>query len=134
MPSPTLLVRFLILHIVFVLLTFPQVVSADKKITLPNSLSLNIPKGIKVTLFARDVPQARHMAFDDQGILFLSQGKKGKVVALPDLDKDGHSDKKVLIIADRRAPHGLAFAKIEENYYLFLLHFLNLRRIPECFL
>ncbi|GIS84065.1 MAG: hypothetical protein CM1200mP16_03650 [Nitrospina sp.] len=34
------------------------------------------------------------MAFDDQGILFLSQSKEGKVVALPDFDKNGKADKR----------------------------------------
>ena len=60
------------------------------------------------------------MVFDDQEILFLSQTIKGKVVALPDLDKNGEADKKVSIISDRRSPHGLAFAKIKDSYYLYI--------------
>ena len=47
-------------------------------------LHLNHPSDIRISLFADDVPSARHMAFDDQGVLFLSQHRAGKVVALPD--------------------------------------------------
>ena len=60
------------------------------------------------------------MAFDDQGVLFLSQAREGKVVALPDFDKNGESDQKVSIISGHRAPHGLAFIKIKDHYYLYV--------------
>jgi glucose/arabinose dehydrogenase len=60
------------------------------------------------------------MAFDDQGILFLSQTKEGKVVTLPDFDKNGEADEKVSIISSHKAPHGLAFLKHNDNYYLYV--------------
>ncbi len=85
-----------------------------------DSLQLLTPKDIKVTIFAKDISRARHMAFDDQGVLFLSQARQGKVVALPDIDKNGEADKIVSIISGHRAPHGLAFAKIKDSYYLYI--------------
>ena len=65
------------------------------------SLNLNLPAGVRINIFAGNVPRARHMAFDDQGVLFLSQAKAGKVVALPDNDKNGEADKTIPILEDR---------------------------------
>ncbi|TDJ50945.1 MAG: oxidoreductase, partial [Nitrospina sp.] len=41
-------------------------------------MKLNVPDDIRLTVFADNVPKARHMAFDDQGILFLSRARDGK--------------------------------------------------------
>jgi glucose/arabinose dehydrogenase len=104
----------------FILVLSPKFVSAERKIQQVGSVKLLIPKDIKVNIFAKDVRQARHMAFDDQGILFLSQTREGKVVALPDFDKNGEADEKVSIISNHKAPHGLAFSKYNDNYYLYV--------------
>ncbi|MFQ5716374.1 MAG: PQQ-dependent sugar dehydrogenase [Nitrospinales bacterium] len=80
---------------------------------------LKFPDDIQVTLFA-NVPKARHMAFDDQGTLFLSQTRKGKVVALPDANRDGQADKTVVILKRRKMPHGLAFVQLDSGYYLYV--------------
>jgi glucose/arabinose dehydrogenase len=90
----------------------------DQKKSHP--LNLNLPAGVHIKIFAGNVPRARHMAFDDQGVLFLSQAKAGKVVALPDSDKNGEADKTIPILEDRDMPHGLAFAKLDEGYYLYI--------------
>ena len=111
---PIFSIRLIVTGIFFIFIIFPKFASAEKTIQHIGSLKLLIPKDIKVTIFANDTHLARHMAFDDQGILFLSQTVKGKVIALPDLDKNGESDQKVSIISDHRAPHGLAFMKIKE--------------------
>jgi hypothetical protein len=58
------------------------------------------------------------MAFDDQVVLFLSQFVEGKVVALPDFDKNGKADEKVSIILGHWALDGLEFFRIKGNYYL----------------
>ena len=79
-------------------MVFPKFVLAEKTIQQLGSLQLLMPNDIKVNIFAKDVRRARHMAFDDQGVLFLSQARKGKVVALPDFDKSGEAEKKVSII------------------------------------
>jgi hypothetical protein len=61
-----------------------------------DSLKLYTPKDIEITLFSKDIPRARHMAFDDQGVLFVSQAKNVRVIALSDRDKSGKADQKVL--------------------------------------
>jgi len=85
-----------------------------------SDLKLNVPDGVQLTVFANNVPKARHMAFDDHGILFLSRARDGKVVALPDKNKDGKADRSVSILEGRRAPHGLAFVQLDSGYYLYV--------------
>ena len=76
------------------------------------------------------------MAFDDQGILFLSQTKEGKVIALIDFNKNGEADEKVSIIFNHKAPHGLAFSKHNGNYYFYVAKetkLIRLKRIRKPF-
>lgn len=99
-------------------------------------LKLQSPSDIRISIFAENVPKARHMAFDDEGILFLSQAKDGKVVALPDNDKNGKSDKTVLILKNRDMPHGLAFTQLDDGYYLYIAEetqVIRLKRIKKPF-
>ncbi len=79
-----------------------------------------MPDDVQISIFADQVPNARHMAFDDQGVLFLSQSKAGKVVALPDRDRDGLADEAVPILKGRAHPHGLAFVQLDSGYYLYV--------------
>ncbi len=99
-------------------------------------LRLNVPEDIRISVFAREVPNARHMAFDDQGILFLSQHRAGKVVALPDKNGDGKSDQAITLLKNRRIPHGLAFAQLESGYYLYVaeeLQVIRMKRLAKPF-
>jgi len=112
--------RLLIIGLLFILIFSPLFVFAEKKIQPLGPLQLLMPKDVKINIFANDLNQARHMAFDDQGFLFLSQAREGKVVALPDVDNNGKADQKISIISGHRAPHGLAFVKIKDNYYLYV--------------
>ena len=131
--SPFHISRVLPLGIFLSLLISPPAISAGTGIS---PLKLNLPQGIKISLFATDASRARHMAFDDQGVLFLSQAKEGKVVALPDSGKNGKADKTVLILEDREAPHGLAFAQLDDGYYLYIaeeIRVIRLKRIQKPF-
>jgi glucose/arabinose dehydrogenase len=66
-----------------------------------------VPDGFRATIYARDVPSARVLIRDQAGTLLLSQTKEGKVVALPDADKDGAADEVVTILEGLREPHGM---------------------------
>jgi len=79
-------------------------------IDLPENFEINIFADLDVISIAYPGPNAgpRFMAFKD-GILYLSVSKQGKVVALPDSNNDGISDKIITIIEDLDNPHGLAF-------------------------
>ncbi len=85
-----------------------------------SDLKLNVPDGVRITVFADNVSKARHMAFDDQAILFLSRHRDGSVVALPDDNNDGKADQVVPILNGRNQPHGLAFIQLDSGYYLYV--------------
>lgn len=104
----------------FIFLSAGSVACGELRKTGNEHLNLNVPKDIRISLFADDVPNARHMAFDDQGILILSQHRSGKVVALPDKNRDGISDGPTTLLKKRRTPHGLAFAQLDSGYYLYV--------------
>ncbi len=72
-------------------------------------LGLTIPKGFHISTFAKDIPNARVLAFDPTGTLLVSEPSQGKVVALIDADNDGVSEKKVTVVEGLNLPHGLAF-------------------------
>ncbi|MFQ5673537.1 MAG: PQQ-dependent sugar dehydrogenase [Nitrospinales bacterium] len=101
-----------------------------------NLEQLRPPDGVRISVFADNVPTARHMAFDDQGNLFLSQTRRGRVVALPDADHDGKADEVVSILKGHRAPHGLAFAQLGPDYYLYVAEetrVIRMKRIGKPF-
>jgi len=120
MYSLILIARYTLTLTPFIFLILPNTAVAEKTINHINFLKLQTPKNIEITLFSKDVPRARHMAFDDQGVLFISQTKDGRVIALPDGDENGRADQKVIIIETRKAPHGLAFTNFNDNYYLYV--------------
>lgn len=70
---------------------------------------LTVPKGWKAGLFASGVSGARFFSLRDDGVIFLSLSKEGRVVALPDLDRDGAADRVVTVLSDLDYPHGLAW-------------------------
>ena len=128
--------KLLLAGLFLTLSLFPHIISAEMSSQKLGPLKLHLPSDIQISLFTSGVPRARHMAFDDQGILFLSQAKEGKVVALPDLDKNGKADKTLLILENRDTPHGLAFAQLDDGYYLYIAEetqVIRLKRLDKPF-
>ena len=76
-----------------------------------------IPKGVQMRIFA-DLGSGlpRVMAFDPQGVLIVSLTNKGKVVALPDVDKNKSADEVIEVLSGLNRPHGLAF----DGYKLYV--------------
>ena len=108
----------------------------ERNIVELDGMRLAVPDDAQISIFADDVPQARHMAFDDQGTLFLSQARAGKVTALPDLDFDGRADKTVTVLKNRDMPHGLAFVRLDSGYYLYVAEeeqVIRMKRIAKPF-
>jgi glucose/arabinose dehydrogenase len=73
--------------------------------------SLVVPAGLKVTYFARDLDGVRFMAVAPDGVLYASQPGRGRVVRLPDANRDGVADSVVVVVTGLNQPHGLAFHK-----------------------
>ncbi len=77
---------------------------------LPDDLSLNLPPGFSARVFADfDFVQPRFMAFDDEGVLHLSDMRAEQIVALPDRDGDGVADEKIVVAQNFDRAHSLAF-------------------------
>lgn len=70
---------------------------------------LQIPQGWTANVFVSGTPGARFFAIRDDGVLFLSLSKEGKVIALPDANGDGVADRIVTVLSGLDYPHGLAF-------------------------
>jgi glucose/arabinose dehydrogenase len=70
---------------------------------------INLPKGFKIHIYAREVPGARSMAMGTQKVVFVGSRDQGTVYALVDHDGDGQSDKKHVVASDLHSPNGVAF-------------------------
>jgi glucose/arabinose dehydrogenase len=89
--------------------TTPPADTAGRTTTLDGRLS--VPAGLKVTYFALDVDGVRFMAVSPDGTLYATQPGRGRVVRLPDANRDGAADSVVVVVTGLNQPHGLAFHK-----------------------
>lgn len=96
---------------IFVALLTVQISSAHAKV-----LNIQLPNGFKLEAFANQntkqgnlLQGARFIAFDASGNLFVSIAHSGKVLKLPDVDRDGVADEVVTIANNLNAPQGLVF-------------------------
>jgi glucose/arabinose dehydrogenase len=70
---------------------------------------IRLPPGFAIEVFARDLGYARFMTLDPRGTLLVSVPRAGRVLALPDDDRDGRADSVVPVVEGLDLPHGLAF-------------------------
>jgi len=74
---------------------------------IPNDLGLNLPPGYSIDIFATNLKSPRDLTFDREGTLIVSIPQEGKVVALPDRDKDGKADNSTILTDKLDRPHGI---------------------------
>lgn len=72
-------------------------------------MPLALPPGFSISVFAKGLGDPRVMTLDPQGNLLVSIPSQGRVVALPDGNRDGIADRVVAVIDGLKRPHGLAF-------------------------
>jgi glucose/arabinose dehydrogenase len=77
--------------------------------TNATDMPLMLPPGFSISIFAKGLEKPRVMVQDPGGNLLVSIPSQGRVVALPDQDKDGIADRIVTVIDGLNRPHGLAF-------------------------
>lgn len=72
---------------------------------------LKIPAGMRLAVFAdlKDVGNPRVLTFDSNGVLYVSLPREGKIIALPDKDRNGTADEIITVISDLNRPHGISF-------------------------
>jgi glucose/arabinose dehydrogenase len=72
---------------------------------------LRVPDGFKVTYFSNGLSGVRFMAVGPDGAIYASQPRSGRVVRLPDGNRDGFADSLAVVASGLSQPHGLAFHK-----------------------
>ncbi len=72
-------------------------------------MPLKLPAGFSISVFAKNLGNPRVLAFDPQENLVVSIPSQGKIVALPDKNKDGIADETITILEGLNRPHGIAF-------------------------
>jgi len=70
---------------------------------------LKLPDGFSISVFARNLTNARVMSLDPKGRLLVSQPSKGIVVALANTNSEPAADQAINILTGLSQPHGLAF-------------------------
>lgn len=73
-----------------------------------------------LSIFAEGLINPRVMIFDPSGVLITSITSAGKVVALPDEDKDGRADAPIIVADGLNRPHGLSFHCPEDKCSLYI--------------
>ena len=87
-------------------LSFPAITHAAKGgIHLDK---LNLPEGFKIEVYAKDIPNARHMVRSEKGTLFVGSRGEGKVYAVLDEDGDQKADEVKVIAEGLKHPTGVA--------------------------
>jgi glucose/arabinose dehydrogenase len=90
----------LIVFIVFLFTPLSAFSSVDK---------LAVPKGFEIQEYASGLGSPRFMALSPDKVLFVTVIGDGTVVALPDINNDGKSDRSIKFIEGLKRPHGIAF-------------------------
>ena len=70
---------------------------------------LHLPKGFTISIYAGNVPNARSLAFGDNGVVFVGSRSEGKVYAFQDSNNDGIADKQYVIASNLNMPNGVAY-------------------------
>jgi glucose/arabinose dehydrogenase len=67
------------------------------------------PAGFRINLFAGDLGQTRFMAFDPRGRLMVCDMRGGRVLTLPDENRDGRADRTIVFADGLDLPHSIAW-------------------------
>lgn len=70
---------------------------------------IRLPEGFNIEVFASGLGTPRFMAFSPDGVLYATIVNDGKVVALPDENKDGKADRVITFVEGLEYPHGIDF-------------------------
>lgn len=82
----------------------------------PSVNDLKLPAGLSMQIFANAstknghwLTDARFMAFDQAGVMYVSSAKGNRVVQVLDHNQDGIADEVVLVADQLNAPQGMQF-------------------------
>lgn len=89
--------------------------SPDSNTTRPLASSdpmlsfVSLPPGFTISYFSNDVPGARSMTLGEKGTVYVGTKDKGRVYALPDVNKDMKADRVVIVDENLDTPNGVAY-------------------------
>lgn len=87
-----------------------QVNTSDKPMLgKPLDFKVNIASGFQIGYFAQNLGPVRDLTFSPGGILIASIPNQGKVIMLPDRNRDGVADEVDTILSGLNKPHGISF-------------------------
>ena len=88
----------------------PLAVPAKYRGVVPDDIVLNLPPGFSAKVFAAPgLQKPRFMALSPDDVLFVSNMRNDRIVALPDRDNDGVADTLIVAVSGLSVAHGLAF-------------------------
>jgi glucose/arabinose dehydrogenase len=73
-----------------------------------SDIPLRLQPGFSLSIFAIRLGDPRVMILDPDDNILVSLPSQGKVVALPDQDRDGRADRVVTVVDGLKRPHGMA--------------------------
>jgi Raf kinase inhibitor-like YbhB/YbcL family protein len=81
-----------------------------RKVEPSNELVARVraPEGFEVSIFAKDLMNARILAVGADGTVYVSRREQGDVLMLKDVDRDGRADSAPTTVANRPGAHGIA--------------------------
>lgn len=72
---------------------------------------IQLPPGFHIELYSDEVPGARSLALGDDGVVFVSTRRQGRVYALLDRDGDYRVDRVLTVLDGLDTPNGIAYDK-----------------------
>lgn len=87
---------------------------------IPPDFPLTLPNGFSISIFAKGLGAPRVIISDEAGRMLTSITGAGKVVALPDENKDGVADRNIVVLSGLNNPHGLAVRCENEKCSLYV--------------
>ena len=90
----------------------PLIVPEPFRDAVPQDLVLNLPPGFSAHVFAHEgLRKPRFMAFDPNGVLHVANMGADQIVALPDRNRDGVADERIVSLRGLKEAHSLLFYK-----------------------
>jgi glucose/arabinose dehydrogenase len=77
----------------------------------PRLEQIKLPQGFSISIWAKDVDNARSLALGDKGTIFVGNRSGDKVYALLDKDNNGEADERYTLMSGKNMPNGVAFYK-----------------------
>lgn len=83
--------------------------SVTSKGAFEQERSLNLPQGFHIKVFAAGLAGVRWLGLSPEGLVYATQPGAGRVVTLPDVNKDGVADSAKVFADNLPGVHGIAF-------------------------